>query len=86
MGQYLFWEPNRTFRGGSNLLLPLTNLMEAIIFKVVVSLAFLLPGIGLNSSMDKVNGNLGPLREGLSLKKDRSHQGVSKKISCNFNY
>ena len=44
MGQYLFWEPNRTFRGGSNLLLPLTNLMEAIIFKVAVSLAFLRPG------------------------------------------
>ena len=50
MGQYLFWEPNRTFRGGSNLLLPLTNLMEAIIFKVVVSLAFLLPA--LISSLD----------------------------------
>ena len=45
MGQYLFWEPNRTFRGGSNLLLPLTNLMEAFIFKVVVSLAFLQPGL-----------------------------------------
>ena len=37
MGQYLIWEPNRTFRGGSNLLLLLTNLMEAFIFKAVVS-------------------------------------------------